>query len=146
MEQLFFILVGITSLFFLILWAKSLSNKIFCVICGAITLTWITLLILYWKGMFSDTAIIAILIGESSLAVYYLFDAKAKEEWKFFRLPLLLSLITFSYFLITFSKIIQSLFFLAGLWIVFLIIYTFRYKSVVVESFMGSVMRCCRKW
>jgi len=146
MEQLFLVLVGIVVLFFLLLWAKRFSNKILCVICGAVTLTWAVLLVLYWKGIFSDIVIISILVGESSLAIYYLFDARAKEEWKFFRLPFLLSLITLSYFLITFSNIVQSLFFLAGLWVVFLIIYAFRYKSVVVESFMSSVMECCKKW
>ena len=146
MESLFFVLLGIITLFFVLLIAKNLSNKIFCVICGAVTLTWITLLVLYWKGIFTDIVVIALLMGESSLAIYYLFDAKAKEEWKFFRLPLLLSLVTFSYFLITLSNVIQSLFFLIGLWVIFLIIYAFRYKSVVVESFMSSVMECCKRW
>ena len=146
MEILFLVLVGISVLFFLILWAKSFSIKLFCAICGAVTLTWVTLLILYWKGIFSDIMIIAILMGESSLAIYYLFDTKAKEEWKFFRLPFLLSLVTLFYFLITLSKVMQSLFFLTGLWVIFLIIYAFRYKSVVVESFMSSVMECCKRW
>ena len=146
MEYFIWVLVGITVLFFLLLLAKRFSSKIFCVICSAVTLTWLTLLILYWKGIFTDVIIISLLMGETSLAIYYLFDAKAPEEWKFFRLPLLLSLLTIFYFLVTFSNLLQSLFFLIGLWVVFTVIYTLRYRSVAVESFMSSVMECCKRW
>ena len=139
-------LIIISVLFFVILGIKNFFKKSFCVICGAVSLTWLGLLILYWQGIFTDVVTVSLLVGETILALYYLFDAKAKEELKFFRLPFLLSLITTAYFVITFSFSLNVLFLLVGLWFAFLIIYSFRYKSVAVESFMSSVMECCKRW
>jgi len=56
------ILAGITALFFILLFIKSFTKKKFCVICVSVSLTWITLLILYFLNIFTDKLIIGILI------------------------------------------------------------------------------------
>ena len=63
METLLLIEIIITGLFFAVLGIKELiPKKNICAICFAVALTWIALLVLFWKKMFSDPILIALLI------------------------------------------------------------------------------------
>src|SRR3989344_270246 len=96
-----FILLGIIVLFFLLLTIKNIFKiKKFCAICLSISLTWIVLLILYFLDIFADKIIIAILMGHTSLGLYYILENKVKEKFKVFRLPLLLTFIFIIYTLL----------------------------------------------
>ena len=82
------ILVSITLLFFVLLIIKefigSKLKKNFCAICGAVVLTWLALLILYWLGIFQNKIILALLIGESALGIFYVVERKVREKLKIF--------------------------------------------------------------
>src|SRR3989304_3633880 len=101
MDLITWIFIGITLLFFLILALKNILNlKKICVICFSITLMWITLLTLYFLDIFTDKIIIAILMGHTSLGLFYILEKKIKKNFLLFRLPYLLTSISLVYFML----------------------------------------------
>jgi hypothetical protein len=145
--EFYFILIFIIGLFFILLGIKELFNKKlkekFCVICASISLTWIVLLILNFMNLFQDKILLGILMGHTSLGVFYIFEKNASDRFKIFRLPLLLSFITIIYFVLTgFEKI--SFFILISLWIIFGLIFLFGDKNA--RGFVGKLVECCRGW
>ena len=135
------ILIGITGLFFLLLILKNLFNiKKACTICMSVTLTWISLLVLYFLNIFADKIIIAILMGHTSLGVFYVLEKKIKKRFLLFRLPYLLTNITLIYYVLR-GFTISSLYLILGLWILFFIIYLFKFNKLIKK-----ITACCRKW
>ncbi len=51
-----------------------------CAICAAVSSTWITLLIIYYRGFEIDPVIPAILMGQSVTGLMYLYERKVKER------------------------------------------------------------------
>lgn len=144
------ILLGITSLFFLFLIAKSmLSNKFnenFCVICAAISISWIALLFLLKLSYFNDKTITALLMGQSILGVFYLVEKKAKEQYKIFRLPFLLTLTVLAYYILEPQQdIIDSIIFLSILWLIFVLVFVYRNNNKV-NMLTKRLIECCRNW
>ncbi len=135
------ILAGITALFFILLAAKSIFNvKKFCAICLSVTLTWIALLGLYFLNIFTDKIIIAILMGHTSLGLYYILEKKVRKNFLIFRLPYLLTSIFIIYTILeTFN--INSLIFILALWALFFIIYLFKFNK-----FTKKLIECCKRW
>ena len=132
-------------LFFILLALKNIFNlKKFCVICISITLAWILLLIFYFLNLFTDKTIIAILMGQTSLGIFYLWEKKTKEKLKVFRLPLLLTFILLIYSVLE-SFSLNSLIFIIALWLIFLLIYLFR-TNKKFKTFSTKIIECCKKW
>jgi len=146
MQDILWIIVGITLAFFLIFIIREITNKKkICVICTAVTLTWVSLLILYWKGLFDNQLIIALLMGQTILGIFYLSESKVKKELKLFRLPFLLSLIVIGYIILTLDIRINLLIFLLILWILFILIYSLR-TNKKVGSLVKKIVECCKEW
>ncbi len=137
--------MGISALFLVFLlvkqflWGK-LKEK-FCVICAAVVITWIVLLVLSYLQVFTNKVILAILMGESSLAIFYLLEKK--ENLKLFRLPLLLGLVMAVYFLIMPTFNLESLLFVLLLWIIFGGIYMIR-ANPKWGKIAQKIVACCR--
>ena len=130
MEALTWTLLGITLLFFLLLILKDIFNlKKACVICLSITLAWVTLLILYFLEIFSDKIIIAILIGHTSLGMFYILEKKVEKKLLFFRLPYLLTSILLIYFILN-GFFISGLYFVLGLWFFFAIVFLLKFNRL----------------
>jgi len=149
MDLLFFVVLGISFLFFIFLEIKELvsknSKKEFCVVCVSIFLTWILLLILNSLDLFQNKIIIAILIGESTLGLFYLINKKFKSM-EIFKLPLILTLIVLGYTLLegfTYSN--EVLIFLGILWLFFGFIFFFR-KNITFRKFANKLVECCRNF
>lgn len=141
MEQITWILLGIVALFFLILTIKSIFNlKKACAICLSVALTWISLLAFYFLNIFTDKIIIAILMGHTSLGIFYLWEKRVKERTKLFRLPLLLTFIFIVYSLLE-KFILNGILFLLALWTFFFIIYLFKNNKIAKK-----IIECCKKW
>ena len=135
----FFVLLGVKEFF-----STKTKNKI-CVICLSITLTWISLLISLYFNFFSDKTILAILMGQTTLGIFYLLESKVKEKLKIFRLPFLLSLILIAYSLIELVFIIKAFSIILILWGVFICIYLFQ-NNKKTNSFVNKLIECCKKW
>ncbi len=146
MENLTLVLIGISALFLLFLIFKQLlKGKLkerFCVICAAVVITWAGLLVLSYLQKFTDKVLLAILMGESSLAIFYLLEKK--ESLKLFRLPILLSLVVAVYFLIVPMLSLESLLFVLLLWIIFLGIYLVR-TNPRLGKIAEKIVACCRE-
>ena len=149
MINIFYIFIGIIVLFFIFLIAKGFSKKFkdkFCAICAAVSVTWICLLVLYWLGIFENKVIIALLMGQSILGVYYIAEKKAKQELQVFRLPFLLTLIAFGYSLLTVpGDLIMVILLLLALWTFFIFLYLYR-NNKNMRSFVKKIVECCKKW
>ncbi|HIH41080.1 TPA: hypothetical protein HA239_01560 [Candidatus Woesearchaeota archaeon] len=137
-------IAGIITLFFILLIVKRFFD--ICVICGAISLTWISLLVLYKLNMFDNPLIVAMLMGQSVVGIYYLVDSKVKEELKIFRLPFLLTLTTAGISLISVSNdIIRVVILVSAVWAVFILIYLYR-SGKNMKKFVSRLIECCKKW
>ncbi|HIH47589.1 TPA: hypothetical protein HA297_04785, partial [Candidatus Woesearchaeota archaeon] len=95
--KLTLILIAITVLFFVFLIVKNLFKKFrnLCALCGAVSLTWIGLLVLLKLNRIQDTTIIALLMGQSTIGLFYLLQAKGKGKnriMNLLRLPIYLVL------------------------------------------------------
>ncbi len=150
MIDIFFVLVGITILFFVFLALKELLRgrfkEEFCVICAAVSITWITLLFLYWFNIFDNPIILALLIGQSIIGIFYLTDSKVKDGLKLFRLPFLLTLTLIGYlFLMAQDNIAKELIFVLFVWAFFMLIYACR-SNKKVKMFIKKLLECCKRW
>jgi len=143
------ILEIIIALFFIILiikqvFPKKLKDKI-CALCFSIIITWVGLLILYWSGRFENILIIALLMGGSVLGIFYAVERHVKKDKTIFRLPFFLTLLSLGYFLLTFENILKVLILLVILWVIFLLIYTYR-KNKSFNLVVNKIVECCKKW
>ncbi|MBS3155953.1 hypothetical protein J4413_01825 [Candidatus Woesearchaeota archaeon] len=103
-------------------------------------------MILFWKGKFLDKTILAILIGESTLGIFYLIENKVKEELKLFGLPFLLTLILIGYtFIEGFNYSFNIVYFLVLIWGLFFIIYSFK-DNGKLENIARKLVECCKRW
>ncbi len=142
-------LLAITILFFVFLAARSASKKlrklIFCAVCMAVSLTWITLLALYYLGIFQNQLLIALFMGETVLGVFYLARDRFGKSFELFQLPLLLTLITAAYLLLSIpGDLMQVAALLALLWAVFLLVFLSR-KNRRLRLLVRELINCCRQ-
>ena len=145
MDLITWIFIGITLLFFVILALKNIFNlKKACAICLSVTLTWIVLLALYLLNIFADKTITAILMGHTSLGIYYIFERKVRKNALVFRLPLLLTFIFIIYSVLE-GFTINSLVFIILLWVLFFMVYIFRTKNSI-NKFVNKLIECCKRW
>ncbi len=145
--EFYFILGGISILFFILLGVKEFFNKKlkekFCVLCFSIIFAWVILLILNFLNLFQDKILIAILMGHTSLGLFYFFEMHFKRWMEIFKLPLLLTFISAIYFLLENFEIV-SFVILVFLWGVFFIIYLFRKGGI--KPYVNKLVECCKKW
>ncbi|MBU2615640.1 MAG: hypothetical protein KKC19_00900 [Nanoarchaeota archaeon] len=144
MEEINSVLLGIVVLFFGILILKNiLKLKKICVICVSIILMWLILLTLCLVDLFDNKIIIAILMGHTSLGIFYALEKKVGEEFKVFRLPTLLSLILIIYSILESFNTTGWILVLA-LWGIFFVIYLSRKRNL--KSVFDEILECCKKW
>src|SRR3989338_1721643 len=146
MNSLLLALGSITALFVLFLVGKTMVKKEFCAVCAAVSVTWIGLLILYYIGSFSDTTLIAILLGQTVVGIFYVVEKKVPSSLTVFRLPFLLTLTVLGYFLLSvpegYGKVMVFLLFL---WIFFIGLYVYN-RNKVVNKLVRKIIDCCKKW
>lgn len=146
MEEISLALVLITGFFLVLLVVQSISKKKFCALCGAVLLTWILLLGLYYTGAFDNTIILALLIGQSTLGIFYLLEQKVAEPLTLFRLPFLVTLLIAAYTMLTRSfPVKELLLFVGALWLLFGGLYSYR-RVPALRQLVEKVIACCKKW
>lgn len=143
--SLFYALALITVLFGLILVAKQALPRAVCAICLAVSLTWLGLLALYHLGEFSDSVILALLVGQSITGIYFLFEKTAHPDLLLFRLPFLISLTLVAYTAITLNLDIWALILTACLWVIWTGIYFYRTRSRF-KRLVENIIKCCSGW
>jgi len=146
MELFVWVLICIIAFFVLLMGVKEISKKKFCVLCGAVFLTWFLLLILYWKGLFTNKLIIALLMGSSVLGIFYLVEKKVKESWELFRLPFYLTLVSLAYFVLEgLESLGKAALVLVPLWVIFGFLFVYKNNNKT-SSFVKKLIECCKNW
>ena len=146
MEDLLLALALILGFFLVLLLVQFISKKRFCALCGAVFFTWILLLGIYYVGMFKDVIIIALLIGQSTLGIFYFFEKKVAEPLTLFRLPFLVTLLIAAYtMLIRSFPANELLLFGGGLWLLFGGLYFYR-QVPALRQLAQKVIACCKNW
>lgn len=147
-DPLLLIFAAITGLFLVLLIVKTFVKLKFCVLCASISLTWITLLILYWLNLFEDFVLIALLVGNSIVGIYYLVERKTAEKFHIFRLPFFLSLIFVGYILIftpVIGRLIPTVILLVSLWLIFGFLFLYGHNPKL-KSAVSYIINCCKNW
>lgn len=137
----------ITGLFFLFLTLKSIffAKKQFCVICSAVVMTWIIFLVLYWQNLFDQPILLALLMGQSILGMFYYLDKNVPEHMTVFRLPFLLTMTIVAYMVITKQIVFSVTLFMFGLWGLFFLVFMYR-KEEKLQRIVKKLVECCKQW
>jgi hypothetical protein len=139
-------LTVITALFAILLIVKSISKWKFCVICVSVSITWMALLVLYWLGLFNQPVIIAVLMGQTVVGLYYFLENRTDEGLHIFRLPLLLTLTLAAFIALDVTTdLVYGASLLAVLWAALSILYFYRHNpktKIVVDR----IIACCKDW
>lgn len=146
MVELWLVFSLITVFFLLLLLFQHLFNKKFCGLCGAVVLTWVSLLMLYSLGKFDNFIVIALLLGQSTLGIFYLAEKKVPEPLTLFRLPFLITLIFIALVLLvpTFLEL-RTILMVGALWLMFLALYFYR-RTPAWHSLVKNIIECCKNW
>lgn len=149
MEEPVLLLLSISVLFFVLLFVKQalphrLKDKL-CVLCAAVSLTWLGFLILYWAGMFSSGISIAILMGSTALGIFYITEKKLDDKWHVFRLPFYATLFLAALVLVTQEAHLSAWLFAGLLWMLFLLLFVYR-NNTRIKNFIQKITACCRNW
>lgn len=147
-DPLFLIFSAIIALFLVFLIVKKFVKLKFCVLCASISLTWVTLLILYWLNLFEDFVLIALFIGNSIVGIYYLVERKTAEKFHIFRLPFFLTLIFIGYLLLSgfdIYRLIPTVGLLVFLWLIFGFLFLYGHNPKL-KSAVSYIINCCKNW
>ncbi|PIZ76056.1 hypothetical protein COY05_02645 [Candidatus Peregrinibacteria bacterium CG_4_10_14_0_2_um_filter_38_24] len=147
-DSVFLIFGSITILFLLFIIFRAFLKIRVCALCASVGLTWVALLTLYRLNLFNNPLLIALLIGNSVVGLYYLVEKKISEKFHVFRLPFFLTLLLVGYSLIgifDFAEIASSIVLVLGLWGVFGLMYFYRNNSRFKSS-VSHIIDCCKNW
>lgn len=148
MSGVFYVFSGIVAVFFVLLAAKELFARKtrLCLVCASVSLAWLSLFVLYRKGVFDDAVLLGLLMGQSVTGIFYLVERKVKEELRLFRVPFLLTLTLAFYSLIVFPEdFIRVAALLGALWAALLLLFLFR-KNSSINSLVKRILECCKRW
>lgn len=135
----------IAVLFAVLLGVKSVGNFEFCVICAAVSGTWIPLLVLYHTGYYHDETVIALLIGQSIVGVFYYLKSTVPDDFTVFSLPGLLTATVIGYMALRPEALLPSVMILAILWTFGAVAFAFR-NDDRFRTVFDQVIACCRDW
>ncbi len=142
--ELMYIFLAIIGLFAGLLIAKHLISLRFCVMCLSVSITWLILLILYWTGIFHNPTLLALLMGQSIVGVYYLAEKKLPEKYMIFRVAGLLTMTYAAYVALT-GFDVAAAFLIIVLWLGSSLLYAYR-NSPHIKSTVDHIVACCRDW
>ncbi|PJC37054.1 hypothetical protein CO046_02600 [Candidatus Peregrinibacteria bacterium CG_4_9_14_0_2_um_filter_53_11] len=148
MTPLFFALAGIALLFVLLLGFKSVSRARFCVICASVGGTWVLMLGVSYLDFPIDRTLLALLMGQSIVGLYYLVEKRLDVRYHILRLPFLLTLTAIAYSVVVPEQRVPTgytLLLLGALWLIFAGIFAFR-TNATVRTVAEKIIACCRDW
>lgn len=140
------IFLSTAVLFVALLLFQAISKWKFCALCASVSLVWLVLLLLYKLEKFGNPAILALLMGQSVVGVFYLVEKKVKEKYRLFRLPFLLTLTAVFYLALDATRPAFLAFLIpAGLWFVLFVIYISR-EQPRLKTAVEKIINCCKNW
>jgi len=139
------VLIGITVLFALLIAFRSVFSLKVCALCGAVSVTWLTLLILFYLDYVIDPVLVALLIGGSVVGSMYLLEQKLPEKYQLFKLPYFLMFVSLAYFVVTKSMSVSVMVLLGVVWLIALLIHVGgRVEKLKIVG--RKIIECCKNW
>jgi hypothetical protein len=145
MMDVAFIFLAITVLFVLLVGLRSLFNLKICALCGAVSSTWIVLLVMFYVGIFNNPVLLGILMGGSIVGVMYLLEQKLPERFQIFKLPFFLTFVSATYFAILQSFAFEVAVIPFLLWVCMGAIYAGRNINSL-KTLGRRIIECCKNW
>lgn len=146
MSTLPLLIISMTMLFIVILIVQSITRLKFCAVCVVVSTTWLVLLVFQLFGYDIDARLIAVLMGESVVGLYFLLEKRAPESWHMFRWPYIMTGTALVYVIVGMrQEIWRALGVLIILWIVFGAIAIFR-QYPTLKKIAERIIACCRDW
>lgn len=139
-------LILLVAFFVSVMVLQKVSGKYLCALCASVSLTWLTLLILYFNSYQVDLMMVGILMGGSAVGImYYLF--KDKNSFQIFKFPFLITLFWLIYLLVAgvSNKVGKDFLIIGVLWFAFIAIYLFN-KNGHWKEWGQRIIECCRNW
>lgn len=140
-----FVLIGIIILFSVFVALRSIPFFKVCALCGAVSVSWIVLLFLFYLGYEIDPVLIGILMGGSIVGFMYLLEQKLPERYQIFKLPFLLSLISVAYFLLVKNVVLSTVVICVAVWILSATLYI-GIETKSLRSLGKKIIECCKNW
>jgi hypothetical protein len=145
MIDITFVLIGIVVLFALFIVLRSIFSLKVCALCGAVSLTWIVLLVLLYLDYEINPVLTGLLMGGSIVGVLYLLEEKLSEKYQIFKLPFFLTLISLAYFIIMQTIFVNTVSVILSIWLLAVFIHAGRQtKSLKVLG--RKIIECCKNW
>lgn len=145
MMDIFFIFLAITVLFALLVGLRSLFNLKICALCGAVSTTWIVLLVMFYGSVFNDSIILGVLMGGSVVGAMYLLEQKLPEHFQIFKLPFFLTFVSVAYLALMRSFTIEVVVIPVLLWVCMGAIYAGR-NIASLKTLGRKIIECCKNW
>jgi hypothetical protein len=93
----------------------------------------------------SDPILIGMLLGGSVVGSMYLLEEKVPEQYHVFRLPFLLSFISFGYWLLDGIVPWLSILILLIIWLIASVLFIWR-NTILLKPFVQEIINCCKNW
>lgn len=138
-------LLGIATLFVLLLFVRSVSSFRVCALCAAVSITWVTLLALLYAGVSIDPTLLGILMGGSVVGGMYLLEDKLPERYQVFRLPFFLTFVALSYFAIATTIELGPVLIVLFIWLLAACLFYWRHRPGVSRA-VKKIIQCCKNW
>ncbi len=147
MNEIVVVFIGMALLFGAVVLIRSRSGLQWCAICVAVSLTWLTLLLLFWTGRFRNVPLLALLMGQSVVGAFYFVEKQVPEPWRVFRLPFLLTLTAAAYSVLVWRWTVLAPVYglLLFFWLTFLGLFLVRTNRMWRDVFQ-RLIDCCRGW
>lgn len=139
------LLIGIAVLFGIFIVLRSILSLQVCALCGATSLTWITLLTLFYFDYATDPIFIALLMGGSVVGSMYLLEQKLPEKYQIFKLPYFLTLVSAAYFVIVKNVTMDVMMVLGTLWLIIFLIHAGK-RVKKIRGIGRKIIECCKNW
>ena len=139
------VLLAIATLFVIYLLVKAGLGWKFCVLCAAVSSTWLVLLVLYKTGRFGDPVLLALLLGLSVTGIFYFVQRRVPATLRVFTLPFFLSLTAIAYFAVQgVSGVLPVMGLLLALWLAAYLVFAYR-NDPGKKPVVNAVIDCCKE-
>ena len=151
MNDLLYPFIGLITVFIIIIIVRKVLEKTnptvksWCAICLANTFTWLTLLVMYQYSLYTNLTLIALMMGLTTLGLYYTIEKVVSRPLLLFRLPFLLTLIAMGHTILAKSVDFQATLLVGAVWIIFTLLYAYR-QSPLLQTTITKLVECCKKW
>lgn len=141
------VLIGISILFVVFLLLRRVFAVNVCALCAAVATTWALLLLLMLlpASLSIDPLLVGILMGGSVVGGMYVLEEKLPDTYVIFKLPLYLTLVTASYFVLRGAVVYTAIILLGLLWVVFLAFHINR-NTKGFKALGMALIECCKNW